>query len=371
MRTRRAFLKTSGLALFGAGAAPLWLRRAAGQSAARKKTLVAVFLRGAADGLNVVAPHGDKLYRKLRPALALEKPLDLDGYFGFHPALAPLLPLWEQKRLAVVHAAGSPDPTRSHFDAQDFMESGTPGLKSTRDGWLNRALAPGANAGLRAVSATVNLPRTMRGAVPAVAVSRLEEFKADPAFARDYPGVFDVVKIVQSAARQTPVASAYPSGPLGRSLGEIARLIKAGVGLEAAFAELGGWDHHVNEAPQLEAKLKELGAALAAFHADLADRMDDVTVVTMSEFGRTAAENGNGGTDHGHGGFMFVLGGGVAGGKVLGRWPGLDRDQLYEGRDLAVTTDFRDVLAPLLERQWGAPSIARAFPGHAGANRVL
>jgi uncharacterized protein (DUF1501 family) len=396
--TRRWFLKGASLAMAGAGTAPAWLGRAAfAANAPRKKVLVAVFQRGAMDGLNVVAPYGEQAYYDLRPNLALPRPdgtrdalIDLDGYFGLHPALAALKPIFEEQRLAVIHATGSPDPTRSHFDAQDYMESGTPGRKATTDGWLNRALVVEKKASpIRAVSMGPTLARALRGRNDAVAVNSLNDFQVKDARGADsfeamYGATkdvslnatgretFEAVKLVQSFQKQpyTPENGAtYPAGKLGQSLKEIARLIKAQVGLEVAFADIGGWDTHVNEIGtkpvlgQLANRLDEFGNALAAFYTDMGDAMADVTVVTMSEFGRTAKENGTRGTDHGHANVMFAFGGSVKGGKVYGDWPGLKPDKLYEQRDLDVTTDFRDVLGELVVRHLGNQQIGTVFPG--------
>jgi uncharacterized protein (DUF1501 family) len=403
-QSRRIFLRNSALAMVGIGSAPLWLQRAAlAQNAPgqRKKVLVGIFQRGAADGLNIVIPHGESRYYDLRPGISIPRPcasrtgesvVDLDGFFGLHPSLAPLKPLWDQQQLAIVHAAGSPDPTRSHFDAQDYMESGTPGLKATTDGWMNRALAPlqGKTSPVRAVSLGPTLPRSMRGRNSAVAVDTLSNFTVrDTAAAKTlqsmYAGTrdqivggtgretFEAVALLQSIqkAPYQPAAGAnYPRGRFGDSLRQIAQLIKSDVGVEVAFADLGGWDHHVNEVgPKpsvgiLANRLEEFGGALAAFHQDLGDRIEDVVVVTMSEFGRTAKENGNRGTDHGHANTMFVLGGPVKGGKVYGAWPGLAPEQLYEERDLAVTTDFRDVLSEAVYQHLGNHSLKSVFPGY-------
>jgi uncharacterized protein (DUF1501 family) len=403
MTTRRLFLKGSGLAMFGVGAAPMWLARAADAPSARKKVLVAVFQRGAVDGLNVVVPFGEKSYYALRPTIAIPAPkagtesavvntaIDLDGFFGLHPALAPLKPIYDANKLAIVHAVGSPDPTRSHFDAQDYMESGTPGRKATSDGWLNRALPPSADvrkSPVRAVSLGPSLSRAVRGRNEAVAINNLNQFKvADADGAATFESMyastldkmlsgtgretFDAVKLMQSIQAQpyTPAGGAkYPGGRLGQSLMQIARLIKADVGLEVAFTDVGGWDTHVNEvgqtpgAGQLANLLGNFGQALAAFYQDLGDRMEDVAVVTMSEFGRTAKENGNRGTDHGHANVMFVFGGAIRGGKVYGEWPGLAPEQLYENRDLALTTDFRDVLGELVAKHLGNRQLTDVFP---------
>lgn len=402
MTSRRYFLKSSAVAMFGAGTAPAWLSRAAFASDApvrRRKVLVAIFQRGAVDGLNVVVPFGDPHYYELRPSIAIPKPdrtpesaVDLDGFFGLHPALAPLKPIYDGRHLAIVEAAGSPDPTRSHFDAQDYMESGTPGRRSTADGWLNRALIPerGHKTPLRAVSLGPELPRSLRGSNAAIAVNNLDEFqvrdqRVAAAFESMYEGTadrmlnttaretFEAVKLVQSIDRQpyVPASQAqYPASRFAKSLEQIARLIKADAGLEVAFTDIGGWDTHVNEVGakpvegQLARLLAEFGQSLAAFYRDLGDRMEDVTVVTMSEFGRTARENGNRGTDHGHANVMLVMGGDVRGGKVYGDWPGLAHDRLWEARDLAVTTDFRDVLGELVMKHLGNRRLDTLFPGH-------
>jgi len=398
MTTRRLFLKSSGLAMFGIGAAPMWLARAADGSRPRKKVLVAVFQRGAVDGLNVVVPFGEKNYYGLRPTIAIPAPkagaesaIDLDGFFGLHPALAPLKPIYDANKLAIVHAVGSPDPTRSHFDAQDYMESGTPGRKATTDGWLNRALSPPADARVspvRAVSLGPSLSRALRGHNEAVAINNLNEFKVSDAdgastFESMYASTldkmlsgtgretFDAVKLMQSIQAQpyVPAGGAkYPGGRLAQSLMQIARLIKADVGLEVAFADVGGWDTHVNEvgqtpgSGQLANLLGNFGQSLAAFYQDLGDRMEDVAVVTMSEFGRTAKENGNRGTDHGHANVMFAFGGAIRGGKVYSEWPGLAPEQLHENRDLALTTDFRDVLGELVAKHLGNGDLTGVFP---------
>jgi uncharacterized protein (DUF1501 family) len=407
MPSRRFFLKSSGLALVAFGAAPKALVRsvyAAGPGAAGKKTLVVVFQRGAMDGLNVIAPYADPIYRRFRPTIALPAPhggardaaLDLDGYFGLHPALEPLLPLWKDGTLAAVQAVGSPDATRSHFDAQDFMESGTPGVKSTEDGWLNRYLqsAPEPESTpFRAVSLTPTLPRSLAGRAPAVAMSSIRDFALRPSagaqVASGFEGMYDsaVQDVLHGTGQETfeaiqflkksdpsryaPAAGVeYPRGKYGDGLKQVAQLIKADVGVEVAFTDIGGWDHHAAEGGvqgQLAQRLRELGASLAAFEKDLGPRMQDVVVVTLTEFGRTVHENGNRGTDHGHASVSLVLGGGVRGGKVHGRWPGLEERSLYEARDLAVTTDFRDLLGELLTRHLGDRDLARVFPGHAAS----
>ncbi len=401
MPSRRVFLKGSALAMFGVGSMPMWLSRslyAADSAAGRKKILVAIFQRGAVDGLNMVVPFGEQRYYDLRPSIAIPKPdgtpnsaIDLDGFFGLHPSLAPLKPMFDARHLAIVDAVGSPDPTRSHFDAQDYMESGTPGLKGA-DGWLNRALlkeiAP--SSPVRAISLGDNLARSLRGHNDAVAVRSLNDFQVhDPHGAATFESMyensldstlhgtgketFNAVKIMQSLQKQPYVpanGASYGNGGFGKSLLQIAQLIKANVGVEVAFADIGGWDTHVNEVGgqptngQLANNLTQFGQALAAFYQDMGDRMEDVTLVTMSEFGRTVKENGDRGTDHGHANVMFVMGGDVRGGKVYGDWPGLHEEQLYDGRDLALTTDFRDVLGELVARHVGNSDLRSVFPGY-------
>ncbi len=370
------------LSCFGLGMAPGWLARAA---TGGKKTMVVVFLRGAMDGLSVVTPFGDKAYADHRPTLRVTDPINLDGFFGLNPALRSWKPLWDSKQLAIVQATGSPDTTRSHFDAQDYMESGTPGRKGTRDGWLNRALTEEKAASpIRAVALGANLPRALRGPQAAVAVNSIGSFKVRDDAQGDFMSMyanskdnvlkntshetFEAVKLIDSINKQSysPASGslAYPGSRFGQSLLQIARLIKAGAGMEVAFTDITGWDTHINQAPQLNNLLGDLSAGLAAFHEDMGSRMQDIVVVTMSEFGRTARENGNRGTDHGHANCMFVLGGGVKGGQVHGQWPGLAPEQLYENRDLAITTDFRDVLGELTAKHLGNKNLAAVFPGY-------
>jgi uncharacterized protein (DUF1501 family) len=397
MITRRIFVRNSALTAVGTAAIPLFLRRAAygvekpGMSTQR---LVVIFQRGAADGLNIVVPHGEPAYYAMRPSINIPRSavLDLDGFFGLHPSLAALKPIWDQKHLAIVQAAGSPDPTRSHFEAQDFMESGTPGIKATEDGWLNRSLRslPSSNDAFRAVAMGPALPRILQGSEAAVAMNNINDFgvggrnpksstlentfeamygaSVDAVLHGSAQETFDAVKMLHSAdpAQYAPVAGAnYPRGRFGDSLKQLAQLIKANLGVEIAFADIGGWDHHVNEGStegQIANVLREFSQSLGAFWIDLGDLAEDTVIVTMSEFGRTARENGNRGTDHGHANVMFVFGGPVRGGKVYGRWPGLDPSQLYESRDLALTTDFRTVLGEALYHL-GNKNLPQVFPG--------
>ena len=398
--TRRIFLRNSALAVVGTAAVPSFLTRAvlaAPDPGSRAKRLVVIFQRGAADGLNIVVPHGEPQYYAMRPSINIPRKsvIDLDGFFGLHPSLAPFQPLWQQRHLAIVHAAGSPDPTRSHFDAQDFMESGTPGLKSTDDGWLNRLLhstpEPSPKSPFRAIALGPSLPRILSGPEPAVAMNNINDFSVGGRGSKPSPAAsafqamydqsldtvlhstgeetFDAVRMLKSAdpAKYKPAAGAnYPRGRFGDSLRQLAQLIKANLGVQVAFADIGGWDHHVNEGSiegQIANVLNEFSQSLAALWTDLGDLGEDTVVVTMSEFGRTARENGNRGTDHGHANVMFVFGGPVHGGEVYGRWPGLDQSQLYEGRDLALTTDFRQVLGEAVAQHMGNPNLQSVFPG--------
>jgi len=410
---RRVFVKSSGLALVTMGLSPSFLRRTAFgmelASARKGKTLICLFQRGAADALNVVVPHGEKAYYAMRPSIAIPRPvglgrqlgsaesaIDLDGFYGLHPALAPLKPLYDRGLLAPVHAVGNPSATRSHFDAQDYMETGTPDIKGTTDGWLNRYLAVQGTCAecasnsrnpFRAVSLTPQTPRILEGAAETVAMNSLGEFsvrttgsQAERLEALYRTGsadlvhgtgseMFDAVKLLREANPQKYAprnGAQYPRSQFGQRLLQIAQLIKADVGLEIAFADIGGWDTHVNQGGatgQLAQRLTDFAQSINALVTDLGDRMGDVVILTMSEFGRMARENGNRGTDHGHAGALFVLGGGVKGGKVYGKWPGLEQEQLYEGRDLALTTDFRSVFSEITSRHMGATKTDKIFPG--------
>jgi uncharacterized protein (DUF1501 family) len=427
---RRVFVKSGALALLAMGFPPEFITRsllAETRAAAKKKTLICIFQRGAVDGLSMVVPFGEKSYYENRRAIALPAPtststlIDLNGFFGMHPALQPLHDLYKRNELGIVHAVGSPHPTRSHFDAQDFMETATPGVKSTRDGWLNRVLADTQNscadcsgrtldnrqahaadhatgqvamasgsAALRGVSLGAETPRAMRGRYPTLSIADLDTFgvaggrdaSIEDAFSRTYgseagtiigsaaDGAFEAMQLLKKAnvAQYRPAAGVeYPAGEFGRSLRQVAQLIKSGVGVEVAFVDIGGWDTHNNqggERGQLAGRFTELSRGVRALYDDLGDRMDDVVLLTMSEFGRTVRENGTGGTDHGHATCMFVMGGPVKGGKVYGDWPGLAREQLYEGRDLAVTTDFRNVFGEIVQKHLGAKDLSKVFPGY-------
>jgi len=415
---RRIFLKQGALAFAALGAGPSWgpsfLRNTAFAAdlgnAKSNKILICIFQRGAVDGLSMVVPYGDPFYYQSRTDISLAAPtqaagestvLDLDGYFGFNPALAPLLPLFKQGHLAAIQACGSPNATRSHFESQDLMEAGTDTDRSVADGWLNRLIGccpeDAANkTAFRAVSMTSGIPRSLQGEQDSLAIRDLDTFGlagdttvplAGPSgttngFESMYGSAVDTVlhgtakesfdalsmlKSVRNGAYQPANGAAYPNGSFGRNLKQIAQLIKANVGLQVAFAEIGGWDTHSNQGNgkgQLANNLGGFSKALAALYQDLGDRMADIVVVTMSEFGRTVHQNGNRGTDHGHGTCFFTMGGSIKGGKVYGDWPTLAPDKLFQNRDLAVTTDFRDVFAEISAKHFNVPmaDMAKMFP---------
>jgi uncharacterized protein (DUF1501 family) len=370
-------------------------------ASATKKKLIVIMLRGAVDGLSVVAPHGDAEYYRLRPNIAVPKPgqengaIDLDGYFGLNPSLSAVQPLWQQGKLAFVHASGSPDITRSHFDAQDYMESGTPGRKGTQDGWMNRLLAqmPGPSTPTRAVSVGPVMPRILTGNIEASniasgsAASRptvLDRPKINKAFSQMYQGDDKYSKSFQEAQEthkevmgslDDEMKAANGGAPLPNGFPDdaqrLAHLMRNDRNVQFAFMALGGWDTHVNQGTvkgQLANRLEPLGTGLATLAQQLGPTFDDTTIVVMSEFGRTVKQNGNNGTDHGHGNVMWVLGGGVNGGKVYGDWQGLDNAHLYEGRDVPVTTDFRWVLAQVAERhlRMSDAALQQVFPEISG-----
>jgi uncharacterized protein (DUF1501 family) len=410
--SRRGFLRSLGL---GGLTLPAWFPRVAFSAAPspRRDILVCIFLRGGADGLNVVVPFGDDDYHRSRPSLAIPQPgsgrraaLDLDGFFGFHPSLAPLKELYEDGLLAAVHATGSPDKTHSHFDAMDFMERGTPGSKAVSTGWIGRHLATldtGNPSPFRAVGVGSLLPASLRGPVPATALrsiagfhlqglpgqeaetarfqARLASLHAGDAWldlqARQTLEAIATLAAADPGSRGPANGARYPDSDFGRALRQTAQLIKADLGLEVACVDMGDWDTHAQQGrttgPMADL-LADLAAGLTAFVTDLANRMGRITVVTMSEFGRRVRPNGSGGTDHGHGNFMFLLGGGVRGGRIYGDWPGLAADQLVGPGDLAITTDYRTVLAEILERRLLNPRIDEVFPrfsspGHLGLVR--
>jgi uncharacterized protein (DUF1501 family) len=409
---RRFFVKSGALALMTGGLTPTFLRRgvfgadllsgAATLGAARGKTLICLFQRGAADALNMIVPHGERAYYTMRPTIAIPRPtngradaaIDIDGFFGLHPALAPLNDLYKRGMVAPVHAVGSPSSTRSHFDAQDYMESGTPDNKGTKDGWLNRYLAVRgtcdeckAPSAFQAVSMTQQTPRILQGQAAVVAMNSLDQFairtpasqveriealyrtgSSDVVHAAGGEMV-DAIKALRAANPQQYMprnGADYPRTPFGQHLRQIAQLIHSDIGLEVAFADVGGWDTHINQGAvngQLANRFTDFAQSISALVTDLGDKMADVVILTMSEFGRTARQNGSNGTDHGHAGALFVIGGNVKGGKVHGKWPGLAPEQLNEGRDLALTTDFRSVFQEIAVKHLGAAKPDALFPG--------
>ena len=413
MSSRKAFLKQAGLALFsiGAGGIPTFLAKAAGNDRSlrpykKNKILVFIFQRGAMDGLMAVTPFTDPFIKAARPTLFMDAAkstdgkslIDLDGRFGLHPSMAAFENLFREKRLAIVHGMGSPNNTRSHFDAQDYMESGTPFNKGTASGWLNRAvglLGHDATA-FRAVSMTSAMPRSFYGDHETIAISSLQDFaiqlKGNPGganfAAKSFEDLydqtsstllnktgkesFDAVKMLQQADLQNyrPANGVrYPGSPLGRSLKQIAQLIKMDVGLEVAFAESGGWDTHFNQGTEngvFARNVADFSNSIAAFWKDVEGMQDDITVMTATEFGRTVEQNGTGGTDHGRASCAFILGNDVHGGKVHGNVPPLSIENLADGRDLAVTTDFRSIFSEVADKHLNLHNDAVLFPDWKG-----
>ena len=417
MWTRRAFLKSSGLALFSVslGGTPLFLNRTANAAtnadSLRRKVLVTIFQRGAMDGLMAVTPFNDPMLPKLRPRLALTAAksagdaalIDLDGTFGLHPSFAPIQPLFQEKRLAIVHGVGSPNPTRSHFDAQDYMETGTPGHKGTRSGWLNRAVGLLGHEAtpFRAVAMTKGMPRSLSGDKPALAINNLANFgvkvpgnqrasqSAKEIFKSLYEDTseehlrragqesFEAMKMLSAieVSNYRPANGAtYPRSGLGNSLRQIAQLLKEGVGLEVAFAEANGWDTHVQQGTTtgpFARRVGNLAQSIEAFWTDIEGYHDEVVLMTMTEFGRSVHENGSGGTDHGRGSCLFVLGNRVDGGKVHGTVPPLVVESLDKRRDLPVTTDFRAVFAEVAGAHLDIDDNQALFPGWTGERLPL
>jgi uncharacterized protein (DUF1501 family) len=403
--TRRSLLKKTGVIALGALALPAWMPRiafAAKDSAPKGDTLVCIFQRGGMDGLNAVVPHGEKAYYAARDSLAVPQPrvgdakaaIDLDGFFGLNPNLGPFKEIFDAKRLAIVHAAGSPDPSHSHFDAMDFMERGTPGEKSIPTGWLARHLQSAASQNkspFRAVGMGAMLQSSLRGPVPATALQSIAQFhlngnaqeiaKFQTSLASLYLGdnfldvegtqTIDAIEMLAraTAGAYTPANGAkYPESNYGKALQAVAQLIKSDLGVEIACVDLGGWDTHAGEGAvdggELPRLLAEFSQGIHAFYMDMGDRMSGITLVSMSEFGRRLLENNSHGTDHGHGNVMFVLGGGIQGGKVYGDWPGLEKNQLYGPGDLNVTTDFRDILGEIVKNRLGNANLAAVFPNY-------
>jgi uncharacterized protein (DUF1501 family) len=402
MITRRVFLNRSALSFFGITSSGLFLGKnlIAGQATKRGKIFVLIFQRGAMDGLSMVPPIGDTHYLEGRPNIALKAPgetppLSLDGFFGLHPSLSALKKYWDEGTLLFVPQSGSPNSTRSHFDAQDYMESGTPGNKNTQEGFLNRAMVeipPDKQSPVRAVAMQPNMPRILAGPFPAISMNSVHDFaiRTDASSGKEVEGfetmyqqatdrvfrgvgseAFDALKTVREAASKdgkTPHSkddAGYPKAALGKRLREIAELIKADVGLQVSVTDMGGWDTHVNQGNhkgQLADRFKELSESIDAFLTDLGKKRDDVVLVTMTEFGRTMKENGNRGTDHGHGSVMMVTGGPVFGKRVCGQWKDLSKGNLFEERDVPIVTDFRDVLGEILKNHLGVSNFASVFP---------
>ncbi len=414
MTSRRGFIKAGGLALFGIGIGgiPTFLSEAVAGIREpglfqRRKILVCIFQRGAMDGLMAVTPFNDEYLKAARPTLFMspvktpnKKPLiDLDGNFGLHPSMAAFEQVFREKRMGIVHGIGSPNTTRSHFDAQDYMESGTPFKKGTPSGWLNRAvglLGHEAATPFQAVSLTSSLPRSFYGDHPSLAISNLQDFNiqmrgnqasANMA-AKNFEDLYDqtssellkntgkesfeAIKMLQKTDTKNykPANGAvYPTSSLGNSLKQIAQLIKMNVGLEVAFAESGGWDTHFNQGTDtgiFARNVNDLSESIMAFWTDMGTLQDDVTVMTMTEFGRTVKQNGTGGTDHGRASCNFILGNDVKGGLVHGKVAPLSVENLEDGRDLAVTTDFRSVFSEVAEKHLRINANAQLFPDWSG-----
>ena len=358
----------------------------------KSKTFVMIVLRGALDGLSLLPPIEDPLYLSLRPNIALkpnlgaDSPLKIGEAFGLHPAASALKPLWQDKTLAFIHQVGSPENSRSHFDAQDFLETGTPGKKTTSDGFLNRALqgleAPFKSAALRGVAMQPSMPRVLQGRFSSLSMGSLREFnlKSGEGFESMYSQAADRMfkgaglEAFESLRSVSDISlpkdnddGGYPKTQIAKRLRDVAYLIKADLGVQIAVTDLGGWDTHIyqgNAHGQLSDRIKELSEALSAFVHDLGPRYSDVCVACATEFGRTVKENGTRGTDHGHGSVLTVLGGAVKGGKIYGEVRSLAQQNLFEGRDLQVTTDYRDIFSEILSKHLGLTTLANVFPGY-------
>lgn len=400
---RRKFLQQAGL-FAGASLIPVgasgWVARSAAQSKNSPRAIV-IFLRGAVDALNLVVPYREPIYYEARPNLAIPAPgereglIDLDGRFGLNPALSDVMPLWKRGSLAFIHACGSPDATRSHFDAQDYMETGTPGQKNTQDGWMNRLLAVlPKGTPVQALNVGSTTPRILQGKMTVTSISTgnsttaiqpIDRPLVNAAFDRLYSGNDPISltykkgeqsrELVLKELSQEMVSSAKgaPSAVgFANDARKVARLMAGDTKTQLAFLALGGWDTHVNQTNQLNRYLKPLGEGLAVLEKELGSLYANTAIVVMSEFGRTVRENGNNGTDHGHGSVMWVLGGRIKGGKIYGNWPGLADEQLYEGRDLNITTDFREAIASVLTQHMKIPAdkIAQVFPGYRMKNSL-
>lgn len=401
---RRNFLTKAGLATAGM-LIPVGLNSCVALSNAqtkRPKRLVVIFLRGGIDGLNVVVPHQETEYYQARPTIALPYPqekdgvIDLDGFFGLHPLLADLMPIWKQKQLAFIHASGSPVTERSHFQAQDYMESGTPGAKNTHDGWMNRLLAelPQKSRSTQALNVGVTTPYILKGKMNvanlkpgrnSAAPKVTDRPHINQAFDQLYSGRDDLSQAYQSGrqAREQVIAELnleMMSASRGAKnvhafvddAAEVARLMVGNTRTQFAFMDIGGWDSHINQLNIHKRLLPHLGKGLLTLVKGLEPILSDTSIVVMSEFGRTVKENGNQGTDHGHGNVMWLLGGGINGGRVYGNWRGLNKAQLHEARDLPVTTDFREPIAAILQQHLGLAknSLKRVFPDYQFTNKI-
>lgn len=394
---RRDLLRIGALTLFGAG--PFWASGAPGgapgflaHAATRGKVLVVLFLRGGLDGLHCVVPYTDAEYYRARPKLGVPRPgrpggaLDLDGRFGLHPALAPLLPLYRGGSLAVVHAVGTPVSSRSHFEAQDFLETGGGFTPTRQDGWLNRYLQrrPDGHRLMRGLATVNGVPVTLRGRVPVTSLTSLDDIDAtadvdqgpagrilerapDANHSRLSAHSREVSKTLRGLKPQAYRPSGYPDTALAEQLKLLAFLLKARVGVEAVHVEHDGFDTHAHQEAKeggMRPLMMDLAESLRAFWQDLGPLRQEVVVVTLTEFGRRVQENGSTGTDHGRGTCCFLLGGPVRGGRVYGRWPGLAKEKLFQGMDLQVTTDYRDVLIQVAGAL-GCPEPRRLFADHA------
>ncbi|MCH7604286.1 MAG: DUF1501 domain-containing protein [Planctomycetes bacterium] len=398
MINRRIFLKDGALAVIGLSMVPGFVYRTAlaAQPRLRKKTLVTVFQRGGVDGLNMVIPFGEKHYYDYRPTIAVPAPskmrpsaIDLDGFFGLHPSLRPLHTIYERGELAIIPAAGSPHETRSHFAAQEYMETAAPEAEKLAevDGWLNRYMHKNQHpeaTSFRGVALGPVLPKSLEGDAPALAIGDAAGLKKVQSARSLFESMYDretnallsgtsreMFNAVDQLAELNPQTyepankAQYPNNEFGLAMKQLAQLIKADLGVEIAFVDIGGWDTHSNQGSlegRLPQRLQIFANTLAAFYTDMGDRMGDIAVLTMSEFGRTARENGSSGTDHGKANVMFLMGGGVKGGAVYGDWPGLAPEQLNEDRDLAMTTDFRDVFAEVLVGHLDPENPEAVFP---------
>ncbi|NOK61472.1 MAG: putative conserved protein, DUF1501 family [Chloroflexi bacterium AL-W] len=406
VRTRRNLLRFTTTNLL-ASALPRWMPRMAfapKHTAPRGDVLVCIFLRGAADGLNIVVPHGEDEYYRLRPGIGIPRPddrgtqghlrtQDLDGFFGIHPSLTPLMPFWEGQELAFVQACGAPDESRSHFQAMELMERGISTENGPASGWIGRHLASldtNNTSPLRAIGVGERIPRSLQGRIPAAALRSITDFHMDGdaqsiaqmqsalvTLYADGPlidtgqATLDVLATLESLdpERYRPATGVqYPDDEFGQGLRQVAMLIKAEVGLEVACLDVGDWDTHIAQGGNegwMAGSLASLAQGMAAFYADIHEYGDQTLVITMSEFGRRVRENGGLGTDHGHGSMMMLLGGGVNGGRVHGDWPGLAADQLVGPGDLAATSDYRDILGEILQKRLNNPQLDEVFPGYA------